>query len=56
METITKERLAGMARIYANNADASRALGTALRSFTHLCRRHGVEPPPAIRHRYPQDR
>ena len=48
-ETIRREQLAGVARIYANNAAASRALGPAFRTFTRLCRRYGVTPPPAVR-------
>lgn len=54
METISKERLEGVARIYANNAAASRALGPALHSFSRICRRRGVQPPTDGRRRISQ--
>ena len=45
MEAISRDRIERVARIYASNTDASRALGIALRSFSRLCRRYNVETP-----------
>jgi len=51
MDAISRDRIERVARIYANNQDASRALGIALRSFSRLCRRYEVETPYARRRR-----
>ena len=51
MEAISRERIERVARIYASNQDASRALGIAMRSFSRLCRRYEVETPHARRRR-----
>jgi hypothetical protein len=51
MDAINRDRIERVARIYANNQDASRALGIALRSFSRLCRRYEVETPYARRRR-----
>lgn len=51
MEPISRERIERVARIYASNGDASRALGIAMRSFSRLCRRYEVETPHARRRR-----
>lgn len=45
MSGIQRETLERVARIYANNTDASQALGIARGSFGRLCRRHGIETP-----------
>ena len=45
MECITREQIEGMARIYANNTAASKALGAAFLSFNELCQRADVAPP-----------
>ncbi len=45
MEAINKERIERVARIYASNSDASRALGIAMRSFSRICKRFEVETP-----------
>ena len=45
MESIEKERLERVARIYKSNKDASRALGIAPGSFSRACRRYGIETP-----------
>ena len=49
MSALTKDRLVRGARLYANNGDAARALGINLRSFSRLCRQHGIETPHARR-------
>jgi len=51
MEAINRERIERVARIYASNQDASRALGIAMRSFSRLCRRYDIETPHARRRR-----
>ena len=51
MEAISKERIERVARIYASNQDASRALGIAMRSFSRLCKRYDVETPYVRRRR-----
>lgn len=51
MQKIDKERVARVARIYASNEDASRALGIAMRSFGRLCREYGIETPYVRRRR-----
>ena len=44
-----------VARIYASNQDASQALGIAMRSFSRLCRQHGIETPYARKQRQRQE-
>jgi hypothetical protein len=51
MEAISKDRIERVARIYASNQDASRALGIAMRSFSRLCQRYDVETPYVRRRR-----
>jgi hypothetical protein len=51
MDAISRDRIEKVARIYASNIDASRALGIAMRSFSRLCRRYEVETPHARRRR-----
>jgi hypothetical protein len=51
MEKIARERLERVARLYASNQDASRALGIAAGTFGRLCRLYGIETPYARRHR-----
>ncbi len=48
---ITRERVERVARIYATNQDAGKALGIAMRSFGRLCRKWGIETPYARRRR-----
>ena len=38
-----------VARMYASNEEAARALGIVMRSFSRLCRRYGLETPYARR-------
>ena len=45
MARIERDRIERVARIYASNQDASRALGIAMRSFGRLCREYGIETP-----------
>jgi len=45
---ITREQIERVARIYASNEDASRALGIAMRSFGRLCRQYGIDPQPIL--------
>ena len=47
MEAISKDRIERVARIYASNSDASRALGIAMRSFSRICKRFDIETPHA---------
>jgi hypothetical protein len=54
MESISRQCVERMARIYANNQDASRALGPAFASFVQLCRRYGIRFPGAGRRCLPQ--
>lgn len=51
MKKIEPERIRRVARIYASNQEASRALGIAPGSFSRLCRLYGIETPYARRHR-----
>ena len=51
MEKVSKERLERVARVYASNKDACKALGITMQSFSRLCRSYGVETPYARRHR-----
>ena len=46
---IDRERLERVSRLYASNDLASQALGITARSFSRLCRRHGIETPYARR-------
>ena len=54
MEKIARDRLERVARIYANNQDASRALGIAAGTFGRLCRQYGIETPYARKRRRTQ--
>lgn len=51
MRKIERERLERVARLYASNEEASRALGIAPGSFSRLCRLYGIETPYARRRR-----
>jgi len=51
MEKVNRERIERVARIYANNQEASRALGIANGTFGRLCRQYGIETPYARRHK-----
>lgn len=51
MEKVNRERIERVARIYANNQDASRALGIASGTFGRLCRQYGIETPYARRNK-----
>jgi hypothetical protein len=51
MEKVNRERIERVARIYANNQEASRALGIASGTFGRLCRQYGIETPYARRHK-----
>lgn len=44
-----------VARIYASNQDAGQALGITMRSFSRLCRQHGIETPYARKLRQRQE-
>ncbi len=44
---VPRETVERAARVYSSNTDAAAALGIAAGSFGRLCRRHGIEPPPA---------
>ena len=48
---IDRRRVERVARIYHSNEDASRALGIVGRSFSRLCRQHGIETPYARKRR-----
>ncbi|MFA6109009.1 MAG: hypothetical protein WDA75_09570 [Candidatus Latescibacterota bacterium] len=45
MNPTSKDRVELVARVYATNQDASRALGITMRGFGCLCRRYGIESP-----------
>lgn len=45
MQKIDPQRVARVARIYANNKAAGAALGITPSSFARLCRRYGIETP-----------
>ena len=51
MAIIEKERVERVARIYATNGEASRALGIVQRSFFRLCQRYRIETPAARQRR-----
>jgi len=42
---ITRDQVERVARMYKSNEDAGRALGIAMRSFSRLCRKYGIETP-----------
>lgn len=42
---ITREAVERVARIYKTNKDACAAMGICLKSFSRLCRQHGIETP-----------
>jgi|GEM_PF-682645 hypothetical protein len=42
---IDRVRIERVARMYASNQAAGQALGIAPRSFSRLCRQHGIETP-----------
>lgn len=42
---IERDRLERAARMYSSNQAASQALGIVARSFSRLCRQHGIETP-----------
>ena len=48
---IERERVERVARMYATNDLASQALGITARSFSRLCRHHGIETPYARKRR-----
>ena len=45
MNRVNKEALERVARIYKSNKDASQAVGLHPRSFSRLCRQHGIVTP-----------
>lgn len=45
MQRTSKERVERVARMYASNKDASRALGISMGSFGRLCRQYEIETP-----------
>lgn len=48
---IDSDRLERVARMYSSNEGASQALGITTRSFSRLCRQHGIETPYARKRR-----
>ena len=48
---VDRERVERVARVYASNDLASQALGITARSFSRLCRQHGIETPYARKRR-----
>ena len=50
MDTVSKEILERVARLYKQNAGASAALGINQRTFSRLCHKHGIETPYARRY------
>ena len=48
---ISRQRLERAARLYHSNEAAGRALGIVGRSFSRLCRQHGIETPYARKRR-----
>ena len=42
---ITLKQLKRVARLYYSNTEAAAVLGIAPRSFSRLCREHGIETP-----------
>ena len=55
MSAIGRERIERVARIYASNQDASKALGINMRSFGRICRQYDIETPYARRQRRLQE-
>lgn len=55
MARISRERVERVARMYASNVDAGRALGIAPGSFGRIARRYGIETPQARRQRRRQE-
>ena len=49
---IERERLERVARMYSSNDLASKALGITARSFSRLCRKHGIEMPYSRKRRH----
>ena len=45
MQSIDKEQLERVSRIYKSNQDACRALGISLGGFGRACRAHGIDTP-----------
>ena len=45
MKKIPREWVERAARVYKSNAEASKALGIAMGSFSRLCRKYGIETP-----------
>jgi hypothetical protein len=45
MQKVPKEWLERVARVYASNQEASRALGIANGTFGRLCRQYEIETP-----------
>lgn len=41
----SREQIDRVARVYASNQDAARALGMTPRSFSRLCQEYGIETP-----------
>ena len=50
MKRICKEDLERVARMYKSNKESSQAIGLHPRSFSRLCREHGILTP-YVRHR-----
>ena len=48
--SVSKETLERAARLYKQNSAASAALGITQRTFSRLCRQHGIETPYARRY------
>ena len=46
-----RDRVERVARMYSSNKAAGQALGIASRSFSRLCRQHGIESPYARKRR-----
>ena len=55
MQKIDPQRIERVARIYASNQEASRALGIAPGSFSRLCRLYEIETPYARKRRKRQE-
>jgi len=55
MRSVDRERVERVARLYGSNQAACQALGIALRSFSRLCQRYGVETPYARQRRRRQE-
>ena len=55
MQKVDPQRIERVARIYASNQEASRALGIAPGSFSRLCRLYDIETPYARKRRKRQE-